>query len=177
MLEVSGYHRRVDDLGQRLRAVREAHDLQQMEIARKVVTSPRAAKSFSNYLSRIERGDETNPSLNVLEQIAMGMGLSLSAFFTQLERPAAAWRDSSLHTRAAVGDTAASSSVEEAASHGSGSLSPASDQALLRQLRRDFKKLAADLQRVEARDRARAAARRKTPGRRKGVRARSTKAS
>jgi transcriptional regulator with XRE-family HTH domain len=86
MLGLSGYSLPVQDFGKRVRAVREAHELQQMTIARKVTDSDKAAKSFSNYLSRIERGDETNPSLLLLEQIATGMGLTLSTFFAQIER-------------------------------------------------------------------------------------------
>jgi transcriptional regulator with XRE-family HTH domain len=87
MLVVNGYYPGVIDFGRRVRAVREARDLQQMEVARAVAKTESQAKSFSNYLSRIERGDEDNPSLDKIEQIAKGLGLSIFAFFRQLERP------------------------------------------------------------------------------------------
>ncbi len=66
--------------------VREACDLQQMQVARAVTATEKAAKSFGNYLSRIERGDERNPSLEMLAQIATGLGLTLSDFFLQIAR-------------------------------------------------------------------------------------------
>lgn len=89
METVSAYPSAVEKLGQKLRALRERLELQQTAIARRVRKTEREVKSFGNYLSRVERGDPTvqNPSLEMIEDIARGMGLTLSVFFSQLEAP------------------------------------------------------------------------------------------
>ncbi len=80
----SGYSFRVKHFGICLNAVREDRDLTQVQVAKAGATTM-TAQSLSNYISRIERGDEVNPSFSLLEQIAKGLGLTLSAFFLQIE--------------------------------------------------------------------------------------------
>lgn len=174
MPTLSGYHPRVRDFGRRVRAVREAGELQQMQIARAVTTTERAAKSFSNYLSRIERGDEENPSLDKIESIARGMGLTLSAFFLAIERS----QNQALHSRNDVTKIAAPHRSGEAAAHGDPDpISAASEQHDIATLRETFRQLEADLRRLEARDRQRAAARGHKTQTRKTDRTTRTKAS
>ena len=86
IVRVTGYHPGMDRFGRRLRALREHLELQQTAIARRVRTTEVEVKSFANYLSRLEQGEQDNPSLDMLEQIAKGMGLTLVDFFVQLER-------------------------------------------------------------------------------------------
>lgn len=82
---VGAYYPGVDNFGERLRRVREALDLNQVSIGRRVRRTKAEAAQFGKYLSRLETGIEANPSLELLEDIAKGMGLTLSQFFAQLE--------------------------------------------------------------------------------------------
>jgi transcriptional regulator with XRE-family HTH domain len=82
------YNPGVDDFGTRLRTVREHRGLSQADVARKGIdgeSDPPTPESFSNHLSRVERGQETNPSLEFMERAAKGLGLTLSQFFAQIE--------------------------------------------------------------------------------------------
>lgn len=84
----SAYNRAVDDFGERLRRVREACGATQIGVARNAFKDEHgqpAPESFSNHLSRVERGEEPNPSLLFLERTAKGLGLSLAVFFAQIE--------------------------------------------------------------------------------------------
>lgn len=77
--------RRVDDFGQRLRALRKSRGLDQSQLsdARKKAARVR----FGRYVSKLERNREKNPSLKILEKLAKGLGCStLSEFFMRLER-------------------------------------------------------------------------------------------
>ncbi len=120
MPALSGYHRGVKAFGAAVRAVRESRDLQQMQVARAVTATEREAKSLGNYLSRIERGDERNPSLEMLEQIAKGLGLTLSGFFLQIEQQEPRSQTSVLHLTDNLENTGdlPDFRLEGAASHG-----------------------------------------------------------
>src|SRR5687768_14443049 len=66
---------RVDDLGERLRRLRK-----QLKVRQKHMTA------LGGYLSKLENGHETNPSLETLEKIAHGYGFAkLSSFISALE--------------------------------------------------------------------------------------------
>lgn len=82
------YNPGVDDFGSRLKAIREGLDLSQREIGRRAVQNDDAAptaESFSNHWSRVERGEEQNPSMEFLERAARGLGVPMSEFFRRLE--------------------------------------------------------------------------------------------
>lgn len=85
METLTAYHPGVEKFGERLRSVREALNLQQVQIGRRVKRDPKKAAQFGKYLSRLETGLEDNPSLEILEDIASGMGLRLSDFVLRLE--------------------------------------------------------------------------------------------
>lgn len=66
---------RVEDLGERLRRLRK-----HLKVRQKHVTA------LGGYLSKLENGHETNPSLETLEKIAQGYGFDkLSSFISALE--------------------------------------------------------------------------------------------
>lgn len=77
--------RRVHDFGERLRRLREDLKLSQGDLARTKNLVER--RNFGRYVSKIENGDERNPSLRVIDRLAKGCGfLELSEFFLQLEQ-------------------------------------------------------------------------------------------
>jgi transcriptional regulator with XRE-family HTH domain len=92
LLEEIFYNARVQGFGGRVRKLRVERKLQMTDVARAAITSATATaedvRDFANYLSKIEleKPEACNPSLELLEQIAKGMGLRLSQFFLQIER-------------------------------------------------------------------------------------------
>lgn len=61
-----------------------------MDMARRAVEgagSGPTAQSFGNHISRVERGEETNPSLEFIERAARGLGLHVSELFARLDDP------------------------------------------------------------------------------------------
>lgn len=88
---VAAYTADVDDLGKKLKALREARGLRPKAIARQALgdgTHATKLRDFANYLSRMERGRETNPSLSMLEQLANGFGYAdVVRFLTDLHNP------------------------------------------------------------------------------------------
>ncbi len=81
----------MDDFGQRLRRVREEMKLSQVGVARVATADDEASnpESFANQMSRWENGRELNPSLDALEKIARGLGITLSEFFSRIETQSA----------------------------------------------------------------------------------------
>lgn len=82
------YDPAVDDFGASLKRLRESYQLTQAEMARRAVRGEDdgpTPQSLSNHISRVERGEEPNPSLEFLERAARGMGLTLADFFGQLD--------------------------------------------------------------------------------------------
>ena len=84
------YNAGVNGLGKKLQRLRKERALTGPAIAKRALgaeASQKQIKSFANYLSRLERGREDNPSLQLLEQLARGFGeRTLSSFVIQLER-------------------------------------------------------------------------------------------
>jgi transcriptional regulator with XRE-family HTH domain len=58
-------------IGTVLKALREAKDMTQVELASK-------AKISQGYLARLEGGEKTNPSLDILQRLARALGVPLS---------------------------------------------------------------------------------------------------
>lgn len=81
------YNPPVKGLGEGLKRVRDGLGLEQMDIARKALgdVPQNQIVSFANRVSQVERGTNENPSITFLEQIAAGMGLSISALFLRIE--------------------------------------------------------------------------------------------
>lgn len=79
--------RTVDDFGERLKQVRVRMKLDQIEVARVATERDELPNptSFANQISRWENGRELNPSLEALEKLARGLGITLSNFFTRIE--------------------------------------------------------------------------------------------
>lgn len=80
--------RPMDGFGTKLRRLRESLDVTQSQMARRAVEGAvggPTAQSISNHISRVERGEETNPSMEFIERAARGLGLSLAEFFTRLD--------------------------------------------------------------------------------------------
>lgn len=88
----------VERFAQRLEAVIRAAG-GQMKIARRAFPADDYARQrrYAAYLSRLVNEHEQNPSLNTLEWIARGMGLSVSAFFLQLEQDVTISQSTDLH--------------------------------------------------------------------------------
>lgn len=87
-VKVGAYNLAVENFGKRLADLIYRLDAQHVDIAAKGL--PAAAtdaqrQAFSNYISRMAKGRVKNPGLVQLERLAQGLGLTLSAFFLQLE--------------------------------------------------------------------------------------------
>lgn len=126
-----------------------------------------------NAISKLENNSNLGPAVEIFLNAVEGLGLTLSDFFLQLERS----QTSALQWTDTLRNTDDLPDPQEARHGGSDSVSAASEQADLRQLRAAFRRLAADLRRMEKRDRERAAARGKKAQTRKGVRPPRAKAS
>lgn len=91
VLEEIAYNAAVQGFGSRIRSVRQRRKLKMTDVAREALgrdASKVDVRDFANYLSKVEleHPDAQNPSLDKLEQIAAGLGLTLSAFFLHLEQ-------------------------------------------------------------------------------------------
>lgn len=83
-----GDNQPVVGLGDGIRRVRESLNLTLVAVAERAlkdVESAPTVESFSNYLSKVELGTVTNPSLEFLERVAKGLGLTLSDLFARVE--------------------------------------------------------------------------------------------
>jgi transcriptional regulator with XRE-family HTH domain len=76
--------RRVEDFGERLKRLREHSKLKQGDLARS--KDPIERRNFGRYVSKLETGEEENPSLLILERLAQGFRMTLSDFFGHLEK-------------------------------------------------------------------------------------------
>lgn len=80
---------RVEDFGAKLRRLRLARGVKtQIALARQALEDVVGApdiESLSNHISRVERGEETNPSLEFIERAARGLKLTIAEFFAGLE--------------------------------------------------------------------------------------------
>lgn len=82
------HNRPVTRIGARLKNVRKALRLGATDMARAALgkdASPKKVRDYANYVSRLERQKRTNISLDKLEGLARGCGLSLTAFVYSLE--------------------------------------------------------------------------------------------
>lgn len=66
--------------GQCVRALRQAHGMTQVEFSEK-------CGFYQTYLSRIENG-QANPTLNAMEVIAVGLGLTVFELFERVREQA-----------------------------------------------------------------------------------------
>lgn len=88
MPKSGAYNRRVSELGDGIKRLRDATDLAQRDIARAALgddIDESTIRDFANHISRIETGRETNPSLDTLTRIAKGFRLTVSELFTEIE--------------------------------------------------------------------------------------------
>lgn len=68
----------MDDFGDRFRQVRESLNLTQIRVARQAFDPDEPeGKEFNNTISKLEKGRLTNPTLDTLERLARGCGLTL----------------------------------------------------------------------------------------------------
>lgn len=84
------YNSRVDRFGQFLKALRAERKVGPSVVARRALgetADKNELRNFASYLLRIERGvpKAQNPTLDVVERIATGLGLTLSQFFARIE--------------------------------------------------------------------------------------------
>jgi len=75
----------VDDFGRRLRLFRVQQNARQVQLSGVADRDSEARRAFGQYMSKLETGAASNPSLGVLTRIARGFGLTLSQFFAGLE--------------------------------------------------------------------------------------------
>lgn len=80
----------MDDFGEQIRRVREQLSLGGAMMARRVYgedAHPKVLSRYADQLSKMERGEKghQNPTLDRLELLAKGMGLTLAQLFARLE--------------------------------------------------------------------------------------------